>query len=227
MYRVGVDTGGTFTDLVAVDEETGAVFVSKRPTTPAEPAVGVLDALDTSAVPPREIGTFVLGTTIAANAYLEGAGAPVIYIGTDGFQDIPIIGSVSRPHAYDLSWIKPQPRVQRRHCLGLRERINYRGDVVDALEDVEVERIIGTIRELSATSSTPFAIAVNLLFSYLNPEHEQRIGRRSDPRSRISPSLSRTKSRRSGANTRALRPRSSPRRSSPSFRTSSATSTRT
>ena len=102
MLRVGIDTGGTNTDLVAIDEQ-GGIVISKRPSTVAAPEIGVLDAFDGSGIAPEEVRHFVLGTTIATNARLQGTGARVLYLATEGFQDIPLIGSISRPYAYGLA----------------------------------------------------------------------------------------------------------------------------
>ena len=105
----------------------------------------MLDALDGSGIAPEAVRHFVLGTTIATNARLQGTGARVIYLATAGFEDIPLIGSISRPHAYDLSWRRPEPGVARRDCLGVRERIDYHGHVITALEDAEIARVLDEV----------------------------------------------------------------------------------
>ncbi len=182
MLRVGVDTGGTNTDLVAIDED-GGIVVAKRPSTAAAPEIGVLDALDGSGIAPEAVRHFVLGTTIATNARLQGTGARVIYLATAGFEDIPLIGSISRPHAYDLSWRRPEPGVARRDCLGVRERIDYHGHVITALEDAEVARVLDEVAAVLGESGNgangagaACSIAVNFLFSYRNPVHEAALG---------------------------------------------------
>ena len=182
MFRVGIDTGGTFTDLVAIEEDTGEVLVAKRPSTPGAPEQAVLEVLDASGVPPGEIERIALGTTIAANTRLVGSGATVIYVATAGFEDIPIIGSISRPHAYDPSWIKPDPGVRRRSCVGVVERVDKRGNVLIPLETAEVNRALDEIDKVAShLEGEELSIAVNLIFSYLAPEHERTLGR-SDPR---------------------------------------------
>ena len=185
MLRVGVDTGGTNTDLVAIDED-GGIVVAKRPSTAAAPEIGVLNALDGSGIAPEAVRHFVLGTTIATNARLQNTGARVIYLATAGFEDIPLIGSISRPHAYDLSWRRPEPGVARRDCLGVRERIDYHGHVITALEDAEIARILDEVATVlgeeghrsNGANGTGAAcsIAVNFLFSYRNPAHEAALG---------------------------------------------------
>ena len=177
MFRVGIDTGGTFTDLVAIEEDTGEVLVAKRPSTPGAPEQAVLEVLDASGVPPGEIERIALGTTIAANTRLVGSGATVIYVATAGFEDIPIIGSISRPHAYDPSWIKPDPGVRRRGCVGVVERVDKRGNVLIPLETAEVNRALDEIDKVaSRLEGEELSIAVNLIFSYLAPEHERTLG---------------------------------------------------
>ena len=182
MLRVGVDTGGTNTDLVAIDED-GGIVVAKRPSTAAAPEIGVLNALDGSGIAPEAVRHFVLGTTIATNARLQGTGARVIYLATAGFEDIPLIGSISRPHAYDLSWRRPEPGVARRDCLGVRERIDYHGHVITALEDAEIARVLDEVAAVLGESgngangqSMSCSVAVNFLFSYRNPAHEAALG---------------------------------------------------
>ena len=182
MLRVGVDTGGTNTDLVAIDED-GGIVVAKRPSTAAAPEIGVLNALDGSGIAPEAVRHFVLGTTIATNARLQNVGARVIYLATAGFEDIPLIGSISRPHAYDLSWRRPEPGVARRDCLGVRERIDYHGDVITALEEGEIARVLDEVAAVLGEGSNgangtgaSCSIAVNFLFSYRNPAHEAALG---------------------------------------------------
>ena len=182
MLRVGVDTGGTNTDLVAIDED-GGIVVAKRPSTAAAPEIGVLNALDGSGIAPDAVRHFVLGTTIATNARLQGTGARVIYLATAGFEDIPLIGSISRPHAYDLSWRRPEPGVARRDCLGVRERIDYHGHVITALEDAEIARVLDEVAAVLGENGNgtngmgaACSVAVNFLFSYRNPAHEAALG---------------------------------------------------
>ena len=115
MYRVGIDTGGTFTDLVALDDQNGHIRTIKVPSTPQTPAAAPLEAIGQSALTPDEIGRIVLGTTIATNARLQKKGATVLYVGTDGVQDVPIIGLIARKEAYNPAWEKPSAGVLRRH----------------------------------------------------------------------------------------------------------------
>ncbi len=173
MLRVGIDTGGTNTDLVAIDE-VGNILVTKRPSTVRSPEIGVLDAFDGSGIAPEEVRHFVLGTTIATNARLQGTGARVLYSATEGFQDIPLIGSISRPYAYDLSWKRPDSGVSRRDCVGVSERIDYQGRVVTRLDDAEIRRVL---KAVEVALDPNCSIAVNFLFSYLYPAHEIALGK--------------------------------------------------
>ncbi len=107
MNRLGIDTGGTFTDLISLDEATGEIGTVKVPSTPSAPSEAPLDALRRSGLAPEEIGRIVLGTTIATNARLQKKGATVLYVGTEGVEDVPIIGRIDRKEAYNPWWEKP------------------------------------------------------------------------------------------------------------------------
>ena len=172
--RIGIDTGGTFTDLVVMDERTGAVSVVKRPSTPADPSEAILDALERSAVDSESITYLVLGTTVAVNCLLQRTGVRVIYVGTAGLEDVPFLQRVSRKFHYDLSWERPLPLVRRRDCLGVAERIDYAGRVVDPLEPAALEKVTAEIRQrLAEDPDADVTVAVNFLFSYVRPEHER------------------------------------------------------
>ena len=169
-YLIGVDVGGTFTDFVAYEHDSQSVQVWKNLSTPSDPTDGILTGLarlgDLDA-----IGHLRLGTTVATNAILERQGAVVAYIATRGFRDVPFIQRGNRRYHYDITWIKPAPLVQHRHCLEVDERIDRDGHVVTALDEDGVRALA---RELKAQGEVE-AIAVNLLFSFLEPRHEQRI----------------------------------------------------
>ncbi len=169
-YLVGVDIGGTFTDFVAYDRETAEVRVWKNASTPREPTEGVMIGLgqlgDT-----RDIEHLRLGTTIATNALLERKGGKVAYVTTQGFKDIPFIQRGNRRAHYDMSWIKPKPLVKRADCLEVDERIDRDGQILKALDEAEVRRIAAEIKAKGDIE----AVAVVLLFSYLDPAHERRL----------------------------------------------------
>ena len=168
-YLVGVDVGGTFTDFVAFDSVTQAVTVWKNLSTPADPTDGVLEGLG-RIEQTADIANVRLGTTIATNTILERKGAAVGYLTTRGFRDVPFIQRGNRKSHYDITWIKPDPLVERRHCLEVTERVDRDGKIVQALDE---ERVRELARALRAGGEIE-AVAVNYMFSFLNPAHEQR-----------------------------------------------------
>lgn len=175
-YRVGIDTGGTFTDLIAYDDVGRRLVVAKRPSTPSAPQQAVFDVLERSGISPREIAFLILGTTIAINAVHTRSGARVLYVTTAGFEDVLFIQRLNRKHHYDLQWIKPDPFCERRDCLGIVERVDKEGAVVVPLTPEALERMGDVVAgRLAEEGGRPIAIAVNLLFSYANPAHEQRV----------------------------------------------------
>jgi N-methylhydantoinase A len=175
-WRVGVDTGGTFTDLVAASPDGGVRLVKVR-STPSDPAAACFEALERALPPAGALDGFVLGTTIATNALLQRAGAPVIYLTTAGFEDTLFIQRIDRRGPYDLQWRKPKPYVERRRCVGVRERVTAEGEILTPLADDEIERVAATVDEQLAETPDA-AVAISLLFSYVRPEHEQRLAAR-------------------------------------------------
>ncbi len=169
-YLVGVDVGGTFTDFVSVNTVSNEIRVWKNSSTPSDSFDGVLAGLSRM----DELGgvqRLRLGTTIATNAILQRAGATVAYVTTKGFRDIPFIQHGNRKAHYDMTWIKAKPLVKRRHCYELDERMDADGNVLKPLDETEVRALAEKIRAHGDVE----AIAVNFLFSYLNPAHELRV----------------------------------------------------
>src|ERR1700722_7469387 len=177
MKLIGVDVGGTFTDLVLADTDTAQVVVHKVPTTPDDPSIGVTEgviALCAMAdLNPSRIDQVLHGTTIATNAVLEHRGAVTGLITTRGYRDILHIGRHQRPQHYSLMQQIPwqsRPFVQRRHRHVVSERlIPPRGDVLVPLDEDEVRAAARALRRDGVES-----IAICFLFSYLNPAHEAR-----------------------------------------------------
>jgi len=166
--RVGVDVGGTFTDLVALGVD-GTLQVRKVTTTPDDPAVGMFRAVDLLGTGDTAIDVLVHGTTIATNALLERRGARVALVTTLGFEDLLWLRRQERASLYDLARDHPPPLVAREHVVGVAERMGPPG-VLEPLADREVERVVAAVRTLA-----PEAVAVAFLFAFRHPEHERRV----------------------------------------------------
>jgi N-methylhydantoinase A len=168
---LGVDVGGTFTDAVLLDG--GAVHTAKVPTTPREESAGVMRAVEVvlarAGAEPRSIDVFAHGMTVGTNALLEERGARTALVATRGFADLLEIGRQDRPHLYRLCAPKPAPLVEPELRFEAAERVGPEG-VVESLADEETERLAAAVAASGAES-----VAVCLLFSYLDPSHEQRI----------------------------------------------------
>jgi N-methylhydantoinase A len=165
---VGVDVGGTFTDFVAYDPDKHEIAVWKNLSTPVNPTEGVLTGLSSLN---EGISNLRLGTTVATNAILERKGARVGYVTTTGFRDVPFIQRGNRKHHYDSLWVKSKPLMKRRDCFEVDERIMADGSILTPLDETQVREMARGIRD----SGEIEALAVNLLFSYVNPVHELRM----------------------------------------------------
>jgi N-methylhydantoinase A len=169
-HVLGVDVGGTFTDFVAYDPKTKKISVWKDLSTPGDPVTGIIAGLVHHPGLPS-IENLRIGTTVATNAILERKGAVVAYVTTRGHRDVPFIQRGNRKFHYDMSWVKPKPLVKRRHCFELNERVDAYGKVIMPLDDEDVRQVAAQIRAIPEIE----AVAVCLLFSYLNPSHELRV----------------------------------------------------
>ncbi len=123
--RIGIDTGGTFTDLVGYDDVANVFVYAKQPSTPHEPAAALKAALADVEAGAKAVHSVVLGTTVATNAVLTRKGARVCYVTTAGFEDVPFIGRLDKEELYNLHWQKPEPLVNRRDCFGVTERVAH------------------------------------------------------------------------------------------------------
>src|SRR5437016_13499315 len=125
---LGIDTGGTFTDMVAFDQASGTISTLKVSSTPDAPGQAILDALREARIDGADVAGFTHGTTVGTNALIERTGARVAFVTTAGFEDTPYIQRINRKVLYDLRWRKPEPLVaSRRLCLGVEERLSSSG----------------------------------------------------------------------------------------------------
>jgi N-methylhydantoinase A len=163
--RVGVDIGGTFTDLVI--SEDGALRVHKLPSTPADPAQAMLAGLTAIAGALDRLTHVVHGSTVATNAILERKGAKVALITTKGFRDILALGRQNRPDLYALHPTLPPPLIPRDLCFEVPERIDHHGEIVEPLDIDALNDVLAQIKKLKVD-----AVAVCFLYSFLNSDHE-------------------------------------------------------
>jgi N-methylhydantoinase A len=168
---IGIDTGGTFTDMVAFEPETGAIAALKTSSTPHAPGQAILDALAEGSVRGGDVETLAHGTTVGTNALIERTGCKVAFLTTAGFEDTPYIQRINRKVLYDLRWQKPEPLVaSRRLCLGVEERLSAAGETIRPVDGEQVRALCRAIREGGAE-----AAAVSLLFSYVHTAHEEEV----------------------------------------------------
>ena len=174
-YRLGVDIGGTFTDIALIDEATGQIYTGKVSSTPQDPSGGFMEAvqrlLAKQQVAAQDVAYIVHGTTVATNAIIEGKVAPTGFITTEGFRDMLEIARQIRPTLYDLQFEKPRPLVPRHRCFGVPERLDASGAEQTPLDEDALRQVAGKLREEGVES-----IAVCFLHAYANPEHERRAG---------------------------------------------------
>lgn len=171
--RVGVDTGGTFTDFVY--EAAGHFEVFKLPSTPSDPSLAIRKGLNQVALKTGvqlESIEVVHGTTVGTNALLQRRGARTALITTKGFEDVLIIGRQARPELYNLNAVRLPPLVPDDLRFGLRERVNADGDVLEPLDEKELTALVERLKKQKIES-----IAICLLFSFVHPENEQQIAR--------------------------------------------------
>ena len=163
--RIGIDTGGTFTDFVIIRD--GRIEIIKEPSTPRRPEQAILDGLNRMRGSGGEI---IHGSTVATNALLERKGARTALVTTSGFEDVLEIGRQTRRELYNIFTTRPAQLVPSRLRLGVRERTLSDGSVEIALEPAEIVAIVAKLGRLKVQS-----VAVSLLFSFANPEHERAI----------------------------------------------------
>jgi N-methylhydantoinase A len=176
-WRIGVDIGGTFTDVALVDEETGHIGIAKVPTTPRDFAEAVIDGLRQGLrrhrIDPATVSLLAHATTIVTNALVQKKGAKTGFVTTRGFRDVLELRRSSRADLYDLFQDAPAVLVPRRWRFEVGERIDSQGEVVTPLDERDVDKVIAGIREAGLET-----VAVSLLFSFLNDAHERQLGER-------------------------------------------------
>lgn len=175
-YRVTVDTGGTFSDFVYVNEETDEVTIAKIPSTPDDPSkairAGVQHLID-QGIAASDITYFCHGTTVGTNALLEEKGVKTALLVTEGFRGIYEVQEQSRPHGsviFDILYDRPKRLVPSSLTAEVPERVSFKGEVIRALDEPKFRQ---TLKELA--NHDVESVAVCLLFSFLHPEHERRV----------------------------------------------------
>jgi N-methylhydantoinase A len=175
MFRVGIDIGGTFTDLILIDDESGALTVGKTLTTLADPSQAVeavlREALERASTLPHSVHHVIHGTTLVSNAIIERKGARTALLTTAGFRDALEIAREHRYDLYDLFLDMPEPLVPRYLRLEVHERVYADGSVARSPDSQSVARLVAELRDNDIE-----AIAVSFLHAYANPAHEQLVG---------------------------------------------------
>ena len=226
-FRVTVDTGGTFSDFVYLNEETGAVTIAKLPSTPDDPSRAILaglEALLAEGVAATDIGYFCHGTTVGTNALLEGKGVRTGLLVTEGFRGVYPVGEQARPYGtaiFDVMYDKPEPLVPPSQTGEVEERVDFRGNVLRPLDEAALRAPCASSRRTKIES-----IAVCLLFSFLHPQHERACARSCARKCRTAASRSRPRCCRRSASTIGSAPPSSTPICSRSWRATSRSSTR-
>ena len=173
---IGIDTGGTFTDVTLLDPSSGRVFNAKTPSTPDDPsrgfANGIAEVLELADLEGADVARVLHGTTVATNLILEGKGAPAALLTTQGFKYVMEIGRQDVPRRSSLfAWVKPKRPVPPEHIFEVRGRIGPDGAEIEPLDEMAVEKAARAIAHEGIRT-----IAVVLLHSYANPAHERRVG---------------------------------------------------
>ncbi len=172
-FRAGVDIGGTFTDVAFLGDD-GTVLVRKLSSTPDDYSRAVLEGLAEGirdlGIRPEDITEVSHGFTVATNAILEGKGERTALITTEGFRDVLELSRIRTPRLYDLYYLKPPPLVERRLRYEVKERVTFRGEILEPIDTASVERVADRVVGAGVRS-----VAISLLHSYAHPEHEEII----------------------------------------------------
>src|SRR6059036_9963 len=172
--RIGIDTGGTFTDVVAVDESTGAIVTTKTPTTPDDPSLGVLEGISKvlRLVGGGEVTAVSHGTTVATNALLEERFEGLALVTTEGFRHVLEIARQSVPQGYGNSyfWVKPERIVPLHRVREVPGRLTHGGELLREFDEDAARDVAAWLREKALT-----AVGVSFVHAYANPTHERRM----------------------------------------------------
>ncbi|MGL4496280.1 MAG: hydantoinase/oxoprolinase family protein [Beijerinckiaceae bacterium] len=173
VLRIGIDSGGTFTDVCLFDDATGEVSVWKVPSTPDDPSRAIAQGTDEGVAlrggTPADLGFFGHGTTVATNALIQHRGVTTALITTEGFSDLIEIGRQKRPDLYDLQVDKPPPLATRDLRFGVRERVRHDGSIETPLDEEGVRMIARRLRDAGVKS-----VAIGFLYGFVRPDHENR-----------------------------------------------------
>lgn len=173
-YRIGVDTGGTFTDVSLIEESTGKMYITKVPSTPENVSIGVLNGvkeiIENTNIKYKDLNFFIHGSTVATNALLERKGAKSALLTTKGFKDVLQIGRQTRPKLYDFRARKSDPFIPRNLRIELNERIDAQGNVMKSVDYDEVLKIGERLKNENIES-----LAICFINSYLNPINEMKV----------------------------------------------------
>ena len=174
-WRLGIDIGGTFTDVALVNDVDGTIGISKTPTTPSDfgkaVLTGLYDSLDRYGVKSDEVSLLSHATTVVTNSILEGKGARTALISTRGFRDVLELRRSARSDLYDMFQDPPRVLVPRHRRLEITERLDATGTAIVPLAESEIPGLIKELKNLKVE-----AVAISLLFSFLNDKHERRLG---------------------------------------------------
>jgi N-methylhydantoinase A len=173
-YSVGIDVGGTFTDVTIVEMESGQAWLTKVESTPADPSIGFMNGLRQGAaiagVPVQDIGRIIHGTTVATNAVLERRPTRLALLSTAGFESVLEIGRHDVPPGENYyGWVKPTRPVTPDLIFGIRERVDHEGHVLLTLDEEQCRAVARQLRALDLES-----VAICFLYAFLHPEHERR-----------------------------------------------------
>src|SRR5699024_3575219 len=174
MYRIGIDTGGTFTDVSLIEENTGKSYITKVPSTPDNPSLAVLNGIKQITaeigIKNEEISFFIHGTTVATNTMIEQKGAKTALLTTKGFTDVLQIVRQTRPKLYDFQARNTKPLVDRNIRIELDERVDVMGNIIKEIDENEVKTIAKKIKAEQIES-----LAICFINSYVNPDNEKKV----------------------------------------------------